>query len=102
MSVHKRKINKKKSYRLTSEKAIEELYIEYYFSDFEGKNVFNQQTTFAELNIKKQANEIMNSINIESSISKNSIKIKGLITLKHKNIFEEIEIENTYNKIYEL
>ncbi len=81
---------------------MEELNIEHYFTHFKDQRFLNQQYILAELNIKKQANELMNSKLFESYISEFTLEIKGLITSKDKDIFKEIPIEKSNNKIYEL
>lgn len=95
-------INKNKLFGLKSEKVIEDLYIEHYFSDFKDQTLMKQQSKLAELNIKKQANEMINSMIIGNCISKFDIEINGLITSKDKKIFKKIRIENSNNKVYEL
>lgn len=94
-------INKKQLFGLSSEKAIEELYIEYYFSDFKDQPLLNKQYKLAELNIRKQSNEILNSALVGSYISQFAIEIKGLITSKDKNLFKEMNFENIQNKNFE-
>lgn len=69
------------------------MYIVYYFSDFKDQTLLNQQNKLAELNIKKQANELMKSMIIGSFITEFAIEIKGLITSKDNNIYKEIPIK---------
>jgi len=83
-------IKEEKIFGLPSEKIIEELYIENYFSDFKDQPLFNKQKKLAELNIKNQVDEIMNSSIFKSYIDEFSIEIKGLITSKEKRLFKEI------------
>jgi len=94
-------INKKRSVGLSSEKVIEALYIEHYFSDFKDQTLLHQQKKLAELNIKKQANEILNSSIIGNYLTESEVQIKGLITSKDNMIFNEIKLENISDKIYE-
>lgn len=94
-------IKKNKLHGLKSEKIIEELYIEYYLSDFKNQSLLVQQNKLAELNIKNQANELMNSTLLGSFIFEFDIEIKGLITTKEKELFKEVQIKNNNYKIYE-
>lgn len=95
-------IKKNKLYGLKSEKIIEELYVEHYLSDFKNQSLLVQQNKLAELNIKNQANELMNSTLLGSTIFAFDIDIKGLITTKEKELFKEVQIKNNSYKIYEL
>jgi carbonic anhydrase len=95
-------IDKNKLFELPSEKLIEELYIEHYFSNFKDQSFFNQQYKLAELNINNQVNKLMNSTLLESCISEFNIEIKGLITTKEKGLYYEVQIENRNQNIYEL
>ncbi len=95
-------INKNELFGLPAEREIEELYVEHYYSDFEGQSLFNQKNKLAELNIRTQANEILNSSLLGSFISKFGIEIKVIITSKGKRMFKEIRIENYNSKVYEL
>ena len=87
-------IMKKKLYGLTSENVMEELYIDSYFSDFKDQPIFKQKYKLAELNIKNQINEILDSSLLGSYISEYDIEIKGLITSKENKLYKEILIEN--------
>ena len=87
---------------MKSEKIIEELYIEHYLSDFKNQSLLVQQNKLAELNIKNQANELMDSTLLGNSIFEFDIDIKGLITTKEKELFKEVQIENNSYKMYEL
>ncbi|SDZ32503.1 MULTISPECIES: carbonic anhydrase [Rhodonellum] len=83
-------IKRNKTIGFPSQKVIEELYVEYYFSDFKDQSLFNQQQKLAEFNIKNQVDEIMNSTLFKDYIQEFSIEIKGLITSKEKRLFKEI------------
>lgn len=83
-------IKKNKILGFHSEKIIEDLYIEYYLSEFKDQSLFSQQQKLAELNIKNQVDEIMNSTLFKEYIDEFSIEIKGLITSKEKKLVKEI------------
>lgn len=85
-----------------SELSIQALYIEHYLTDFKDQSLFAQQRKLAELNIKKQAIKMVNSSLIGSCIADFDIAIKGLITSKENNLYQEIIIENNFKKKYEL
>jgi hypothetical protein len=85
---------------LASQKEIEELYIDHYFSDFKDKSLFHQKYRLAELNIKKQIYEILNSALLGNYISDFNVEVKGLITSKEKNYSKVIQSNN--NRINEL
>lgn len=94
-------IKKNKIAGLPAEKVIEELYIEHYFSDFKYQSLLHQQNKLAELNIKNQATELINSILLGECISQFDLEIKGLITTKEKELLEEVQIKNQNYTIYE-
>jgi len=93
-------IAKKKLFGMPSEKALEALYVEYYFAHFKNQPLFHQQYKLAELNIKKQVDEIVSSSLLGDFISEFEIEVKGLITSKAKNTFKEIRIETS--RLHEL
>jgi carbonic anhydrase len=66
------------------------LYIEYYLSEFKDQSLFRQQQKLAELNIKNQVDEIMNSTLFKDYIDEFSIEIKGLVTSKENELVKEI------------
>jgi carbonic anhydrase len=85
---------------LTSEKVLEDLYIENYFSVFKDKSIVYQQNKLAELNIKNQAIELMNSM-LGNCIHESGIELKGLITTKHKGLIKELQIDPSEAAVYE-
>jgi hypothetical protein len=95
-------INESKLFGLPSEKVLEELYIEHYFSDFKNQSVSSKKIKLAEFSIKNQANELINNTLIGNCISDFNIEIKGIITSKDKNLLKEINVDKNENKFYEL
>lgn len=95
-------INKNKLFGLYAEEVIEDLYIEHYRTEFKGQSVSTQQLKLAELNIKNQVDELLNSCLLGPYLSKHSIEIKGLITSKEKRLYKEINIQYAENNVYEL
>lgn len=93
-------IKQKKKLGFESEKRIEELYIDNYFSDFKEQTIDHQLFKLSELNIKNQINGLVNSTLLGSHISDLDIKVKGLITSKENKFYKEINTEK--NTIYEL
>jgi hypothetical protein len=81
-------IQKNKLNGLKSEKLIEELYIDNHFSGYKSQPLFNQQYKSAELNIKNQINNPLNSNLLGTSISEFGIEVKGLISSR------KIQIKN--------
>ncbi|MFT5778226.1 MAG: hypothetical protein ACI837_001182 [Crocinitomicaceae bacterium] len=55
-------IKNDKLFGLPAEKIIEDIYIDYYLSDFKNQSLANQQLKLAELTSRNQVNEIGNSI----------------------------------------
>lgn len=92
-------ITRKQLIGLTCENVIEELYIEYYFSYFQSQPLFKQQYNLAELNVKTQINKILSFKLFKDFISESDIEIKGLITSKEKNLYNELQIGNSNDKI---
>ena len=86
-------IKQKKKLGFESEKIIEELYIDNYFSDFKEQNIDHQLFKLTELNIKNQINGIVNSTLLGSHIADLDIKVKGLITSKENKFYKEINTE---------
>lgn len=95
-------INKHTLFGLRAEKVMEALYIENYLTEFQDQSLFNQQNKLAELNILKQANEIMAPAILGNFIAEFSVEIKCLVTSKARHSFKEIQIENSNRRIYEL
>jgi hypothetical protein len=93
-------IKQKKKLGFESEKIIEELYIDNYFSDFKEQTIDHQLFKRTKLNIKNQINGIVNSTLLGSHIADLDIKVKGLITSKENKFYKEINTEK--NTIYEL
>jgi carbonic anhydrase len=93
-------VKQKKKLGFESEKIIEELYIDNYFSDFKEQTIDDQLFKLSELNIRNQINGIVNSTLLGSHIADLDIKVKGLITSKENKFYKEINTEK--NTIYEL
>ncbi len=93
-------IKQKKKLGFESEKIIEEVYIDNYFSDFKEQTIDHQLLKLSELNIRNQINGLLNSTLLGRHISDLDIKVKGLITSKENNFYKEINTEK--NTIYEL
>jgi carbonic anhydrase len=86
-------IKQKKKLGFESEKIIEELYIDNYFSDFKEQTIDHQVFKLSELNIKNQINSLVNSTLLGSHIADLDIKVKGLITSKENKFYKEINTE---------
>jgi carbonic anhydrase len=93
-------IKQNKNIGFPAEKVLEELYIEYYFTDFKHQSLFHQQYKLAELNVKNQVDELLYSTLLGDSISQLNLEIKGLITTKEKELFQKNQINNNHT-IYE-
>lgn len=87
-------IKKNNLYGIKSEKIIEELYLAHYQSDFHNQPLIAQQKKLAELNIKNQANSLIQSNILGNFIVECNIVINGLIISNEKEIFQEINISN--------
>jgi carbonic anhydrase len=87
-------IERNKLAGLPSEKVIEELYIDNYLSYFKDQPLFKQKYRLAELNVKNQINEMLNSTFPGSYFSEFDLEVKGLITSKEMKFYEEIQINN--------
>lgn len=98
-------ISRKKMFGLNAEKAFEELYVDYYFTDFKDQKLLEQQYNLALRNISKQAKSIVQSPILGDILKEFDVQIKGVVTVKDQRIFREIEIpeirEISYNS-YEL
>jgi hypothetical protein len=86
---------------LHSERVIEEIYIDHYFSHLKGSSLFKQQMKLAELNLQKQATELAASLVLGNYISDNGVAIKGLVTSKENNLIETINFQNPQEPIHE-
>lgn len=75
---------------LPIKKAIEELYVEHFFSEFKDQPLCHQTYKLAELNIKNQIHTIMNSFLLGSHIAEFDIEIRGIITSKENKLYKEI------------
>lgn len=93
-------IEQNKMTGLASEKELENLYIEHYFSLFKDKSIVYQQNKLAELNIKNQAMEMFKS-SLGNCILESGIEIKGLITTKQKDLIKELQIDTREAAVYE-
>jgi carbonic anhydrase len=69
-------------------------------ADLNGRPIEEQALRLAELNIRKQVDEIRRSPVIGTFLAENNIAVKGLLTTKERNIFREISIKNN-SSIYE-
>ena len=91
-------IQSKERFGTKSDQTFEDLYIDYYFSHFEGKSLMDQKHNLASLNIEKQINEILNSAIIGPYISEFNISVRGIVSIKEKNELNEVKINNTIEK----
>lgn len=94
-------IKREELFGLSAENILEELYFDYYTSYFKRQPLHEQQIRLAKLSIKKQVADLMRSGLPGEFIQEKNIEIKGLITTKSKNIFEEIVLDTFDNTIYE-
>lgn len=94
-------IKREELFGLSAENILEELYFDYYTSYFKRQPLHEQQIRLAELSIKNQVANLMRSELPGEFILDHNIDIKGLITTKSKNIFEEIVLDTFDNTIYE-
>ena len=83
-------INKNTLFGLSSEKVMEALYIEHYFSEFKDQSLCNQKYKLAELNVKNQIKVMLNSPLLGSCIAKFDIEVKGIITSREKELCQLI------------
>lgn len=88
-----------KIFGLSSEKAIREIYTEHYFSNFRDRSLTYQQQRLAELNIRRQASDLLTSQVLGECITEYGIAIKGLITNKHEKLLKEIQIDSSVRKV---
>lgn len=95
-------ISRSKMFGLNAEKAFEELYVDYYFTDFKDQNPLEQQYNLALRNISKQANNIVQSPILGDIITEFDVQIKGVITAKDQRLFREVEIPEISYKSYGL
>lgn len=94
-------IAQNKNIAFPAENAIEELYIEHYFSDFKNQSLFHQQNKLAEHNVKNQANNFIDSAILGECIYQFDVEINGLITTKENGIFKEVKIKSKNYTAYE-
>lgn len=85
-------INKQKLYGLYSEKILESIYIECFFSHFKNASPLEKKMKLAELNIHYQIRELMKFNALRHYIPKEDVQLKGLITSKKENLYQEITI----------
>jgi len=88
-------VSMKKTMGFASEKVIESIYIDHYFSHFKDAPLSKQKFLLAELNVKAQMKEIINSSIIGPIISDLDIDVKGLITSKQFGACIEISTVKT-------
>ncbi|MFN5423475.1 MAG: hypothetical protein ACK5AO_09430 [bacterium] len=94
-------IKREELYGLFAEIILDELYFDYYTSQFKRQPLHEQQFRLAELSIKKQVSEIMRSEILGTFIHEQNIDLKGLITTKSKKYFKEIVFNPLDSTIYE-
>ncbi|UTA67914.1 hypothetical protein [Emticicia sp. 21SJ11W-3] len=87
-------IEKKGMNGLPHEQALEELYIEHYFSCFKDRPSAEQQFKLAELNVNKQVTNVAYFLSRLRCRPANKLEVKGLVTIKENNILKEIIREN--------
>ena len=90
-------IHKEKLYGLYSEKKLEDIYIEYFFSYFKNDPPSEKKLKLAELNINYQIEELMKSSALGYHILKDNIQLKGLVTSKKENLYKELNIQQLKN-----
>ena len=83
-------VNHEQPFGLTVEQALQEIYIDHYTKDFKDKDPHLKKQKLAELHIKKQINELKESVVLGPVISQNNIKVNGLLTSKIFNLTKEI------------
>ena len=90
-------IHKEKLYGLYSEKILEDIYIEHFFSHFKNNPSSEKKVKLAELNINYQIEELMKSSALGHYVLKDNIQLKGLVTSKKENLYKEINIKQLQN-----
>ena len=88
-------LNNENSFGTHSEAVIQNLFDENFYSLLKGKTLNEQQVILAELNIKRQAKEMMKPDLFLNQITKGKICIKGLITTKSNNEIIELSFNNS-------
>lgn len=84
-----------------SNKSIEALYVNNYFSTLKNHSLYNQKYKLAEIILKNQIQGIRNSEILGTFISAFGIEVKGLLTSKEFNLYKEIHNKEK-NTIHEL
>lgn len=90
-------IAKKKLQGLYSEKILEQLYVEHYFTHFKNETPEQQKIKLAELSINYQLMQLIQTQPLGLQIMDGDIELKGLITSKKENYFSEIQIHHLKN-----
>lgn len=90
------------SFNMPSLSVFEDLYIEHYSTLFKNQSLIHQQRKMAELNVKYQVSELLDSFILGGCIRDLHIDIRGLITTKSKNLIKEIQFDNCNREVYEL
>jgi carbonic anhydrase len=81
-------VERQKLNGLYSEKIIEDLYIDHYFSHFNNQPADDQKVKLAELNTKTQLTNLLKILPLDTV--EFGIKIKGLLIKKETNFFKVI------------
>ncbi|WP_143705988.1 hypothetical protein [Emticicia sp. TH156] len=84
-------IEKKGMNGLPHEQALEELYIEHYFSCFKDRPSAEQQFKLAELNVNEQVARVISYLGFTHGSQATSIEVKGLVANKKARTLKEIE-----------
>lgn len=88
-------IKNEKPFGIPSEEKLQNIFIDNYSLIMHQPSIADKAKTFAELNIRQQAVEIMGNELFKSQIIQNNLQIKGLITAKSENKITEIKL-NAY------
>lgn len=85
-------LDKEKGFGTRAEQVMLDLYIDNYSHIMAGHSLHDKKQRFAELNIRRQASEMLSNELLLSQISSAQISLKGLITAKAKGQLEVVNI----------
>jgi carbonic anhydrase len=85
-------VRRKTLHGLPVETVLEDLYVEYYNTVFRDRPLFKQQYKLAELNVLRQARELLESSLIGRLIADNGITVKGLVTSRERDLVREVPV----------
>lgn len=86
-------LEKEKGFNTAAEQRMINLLIDNYYTVMDERSPLEKKKTFAELNVRHQASEILSNELLLTSLLQSNVSLKGLVTSKAAGKIKEIDVE---------